>query len=156
MCWSVSDNGCELGAGQAGPLGDTRRIFLEGGIRSPLVVWGPGLIAEDAVGTRNTSSVFSAIELAPSLLRLAKAEAPEGTLYDGEDVLETLLGRSTAGRKAGDLLFTATPRSKNFYGFDQLPDLAVRQGPWKLLCDYDGSRTQLYNLEMILGRRIIC
>lgn len=141
-----SDNGCELGAGQAGPLKGYKTHLFEGGIRSPLVVWGPGLIAEDAVGTRNTSSVFSAIDLTPSLLRLAKAEAPEGTLYDGEDVLETLLGRSTAGRKA-EIYFRRPPDRKNFYGFDQLPDLAVRQGPWKLLCDYDGSRTQLYNLE---------
>lgn len=141
-----SDNGCELGAGQAGPLKGYKTHLFEGGIRSPLVVWGPGLIAEDAVGTRNTSSVFSAIDLTPSLLRLAKAEAPEGTLYDGEDVLETLLGRSIAGRKA-EIYFRRPPDRKNFYGFDQLPDLAVRQGPWKLLCDYDGSRTQLYNLE---------
>ena len=147
-----SDNGCELGAGQAGPLKGYKTHLFEGGIRSPLVVWGPGLIAEDAVGTRNTSSVFSAIDLAPSLLRLAKAEAPEGTLFDGEDVLETLLGRSTAGRKA-EIYFRRPPDRKNFYGFDQLPDLAVRQGPWKLLCDYDGSRTQLYNLESDPGEK---
>ena len=147
-----SDNGCELGAGQAGPLKGYKTHLFEGGIRSPLVVWGPGLIAEDAVGTRNTSSVFSAIDLTPSLLRLAKAEAPEGTLYDGEDVLETLLGRSTAGRKA-EIYFRRPPDRKNFYGFDQLPDLAVRQGPWKLLCDYDGSRTQLYNLESDPGEK---
>ena len=147
-----SDNGCELGAGQAGPLKGYKTHLFEGGIRSPLVVWGPGLIAEDAVGTRNTSSVFSAIDLTPSLLRLAKAEAPEGTLYDGEDVLETLLGRSTAGRKA-EIYFRRPPDRKNFYGFDQLPDLAVRQGPWKLLCDYDGSRTQLYNLASDPGEK---
>lgn len=147
-----SDNGCELGAGQAGPLKGYKTHLFEGGIRSPLVVWGPGLIAEDAVGTRNTSSVFSAIDLTPSLLRLAKAEAPAGTLYDGEDVLETLLGRSTAGRKA-EIYFRRPPDRKNFYGFDQLPDLAVRQGPWKLLCDYDGSRTQLYNLESDPGEK---
>ncbi|MGC6446534.1 MAG: sulfatase-like hydrolase/transferase [Rubripirellula sp.] len=147
-----SDNGCELGAGQAGPLKGYKTHLFEGGIRSPLVVWGPGLIAEDAVGTRNTSSVFSAIDLTPSLLRLAKAEAPEGTLYDGEDVLETLLGGSTAGRKA-EIYFRRPPDRKNFYGFDQLPDLAVRQGPWKLLCDYDGSRTQLYNLESDPGEK---
>ncbi len=147
-----SDNGCELGAGQAGPLKGYKTHLFEGGIRSPLVVWGPGLIAEDAVGTRNTSSVFSAIDLTPSILRLAKAEAPEGTLYDGEDVLETLLGRSTAGRKA-EIYFRRPPDRKNFYGCDPLPDLAVRQGPWKLLCDYDGSRTQLYNLESDPGEK---
>jgi len=26
------------------------------------------------------------------------------------------------------------------------PDLAIREGNWKLLCDYDGSNPQLYDL----------
>ena len=141
-----SDNGCELGAGQAGPLKGYKTHLFEGGIRSPLVVWGPGLIAKDAVGTRNKASVFSAIDLTPSLLRLANAESPTGTVYDGEDVLDTLLGKSTAGRQA-EIYFRRPPDRKNYYGFSQLPDLAMRQGAWKLLCDYDGSRPQLYDLE---------
>ena len=29
---------------------------------------------------------------------------------------------------------------------EQLPDLAIREGDWKLLCDYDGGRPQLFNL----------
>jgi hypothetical protein len=29
----------------------------------------------------------------------------------------------------------------------KLPDLAVREGNWKLLCEYDGSQPQLYDLE---------
>lgn len=141
-----SDNGCELGAGQAGPLKGYKTHLFEGGIRSPLVVWGPGLLDQKAVGTRNSTSVFSAIDLTPSLLKLAKAEAPLGVKYDGEDVLATLLGKSTAGRTA-ELYFRRPPDRKNYYGFSQLPDLAVRQGAWKLLCDYDGSRAQLYNLD---------
>ena len=37
-------------------------------------------------------------------------------------------------------------------GFEgQLPDLAVRRGQWKLLCDYDGSRAQLYDLSVDPG-----
>ena len=107
-----SDNGCELGAGQAGPLKGYKTHLFEGGIRSPLVVWEPGLIAEDAAGNRNTSSVFPAIDLAPSLLRLAKAEAPEGTLYDGEDVLSKRYweGPQQEGKRN---LLSETARSKN-------------------------------------------
>ena len=34
-------------------------------------------------------------------------------------------------------------------GFEgELPDLAVRRGCWKLLCDYDGSNRQLYDLSV--------
>ena len=32
------------------------------------------------------------------------------------------------------------------WGMLDLPDLAIRNGPWKLLCDYDGSRPFLYNI----------
>lgn len=140
-----SDNGCELGAGRAGPLKGYKTHLFEGGIRSPLIAWAPGLMDENAVGSRNTTSVFSAIDLVPSLLNLADAESPAGTEFDGEDVLDTLLGKSQASRQ-GDLFFRRPPDRKNYYGFDQLPDLAMRTGAWKLLCDYDGSRPQLYDL----------
>ena len=33
-----------------------------------------------------------------------------------------------------------------FYGVADLPDLAVRDGKWKLLCEYDGSQAELYDL----------
>jgi hypothetical protein len=32
-----------------------------------------------------------------------------------------------------------------------LPDLAMRDGAWKLLCDYDGSQPQLYDLAKDRG-----
>ena len=28
-----------------------------------------------------------------------------------------------------------------------MPDLAIREGKWKLFCDYDGASPELYNLE---------
>jgi uncharacterized sulfatase len=31
------------------------------------------------------------------------------------------------------------------------PDLAVRAGDWKLLCDYDGSKPELYDLARDRG-----
>ena len=34
---------------------------------------------------------------------------------------------------------------------DPKPDLAVRDNQWKLLCNVDGSHTQLYNLETDIG-----
>jgi arylsulfatase A-like enzyme len=140
-----SDNGCEQGAGRAGPLKGFKTHLYEGGIRSSLVVWAPGLMSKAATGARNTESVFSAIDLVPSLLRLAGAKGPTGAGYDGEDLLDTLLGRSTASRKA-PLYFGRPPDRKNYYGFNNLPDLAMREGKWKLLCDYDGGRPELYDL----------
>ena len=67
-------------------------------------------------------------------------------MHDGEDVLETLLGQSNASRNA-PLFFARPPDRKNFYGYENLPDLAVVDGNWKLLCDFDGARPQLYDLD---------
>ncbi len=141
-----SDNGPELGAGHAGHLKGYKTHLYEGGIRSPLIVWGPGLIFEGAAGIRNNTSVLAAIDLVPSLLNLGGADGPTPVSYDGEDLLSTLLGREEASRKA-PIYFSRPPDRKNYYGFENLPDLAVRDGQWKLLCDYDGTRPQLYNLD---------
>lgn len=101
------------------------------------------------VGKRNRGSIFSAIDLVPSLLRLSGARKPAGTVFDGEDILDTLLGENERSRD--EAIFLARPvgfKKMPMPGFDeQLPDLAVRHGQWKLLCDYDGSRPQLYDLS---------
>jgi arylsulfatase A-like enzyme len=140
-----SDNGPEQGAGQAGVLKGFKTHLFEGGVRSSLIVWAPGMMKKDAVGSINKYSVFAAIDLTPSLLKLTGAKAPTNSPCDGEDVLDTLLGNSNTSRKA-PICFSRPPDRKNYYGFTNLPDLAMRYGKWKLLCDYDGTRPQLYNV----------
>ena len=38
------------------------------------------------------------------------------------------------------IFFRRPPDRDSFFGVKNLPDLAVRSGKWKLLCEYDGSR----------------
>jgi uncharacterized sulfatase len=141
-----SDNGPEPGAGSAGPFRGAKASLYEGGIRSPLLVWGPGLVAADKAGHHNASSVFSAMDLVPSLLGIADVTAPEGTAFDGENLSATLLGRSTASR-AAPIFWRRPPDRKRMAGVRRpTPDLAVRDGSWKLLCEYDGSQPELYNV----------
>jgi arylsulfatase A-like enzyme len=140
-----SDNGPELGAGRADGLKGYKTHLYEGGIRSPLIVWGPGLISTEKAGFRNRESVLSAIDLAPSLLTIAGANAPANNTYDGEVVSETLLGNSNASREK-PIYWSRPPDRKSYYGFENLPDLAVREGKWKLLCDYDGGRPMLFDV----------
>ena len=85
------------------------------------------------------------LDLVPSLLRLGGARKPVSAEYDGEDLLDTILGKSKISRKK-PLFFSRPPDRKNYYGFKNLPDLAVRHGKWKLLCDYDGGRPELYDV----------
>ena len=140
-----SDNGPDVGAGSAGPFRGTKATLYEGGTRSPLVVWGPGLIANEKAGTHNETSVFSAIDLVPSLLAIAGVAPPADVTFDGENLAPVLRGESTASR-AAPLFWRRPPDRKLAYGAGPLPDLSVRDGDWKLLCEYDGSQPELYNL----------
>lgn len=140
-----SDNGPEPGAGSAGPLRGAKGTLFEGGIRSPLVVWGPGWLDPGNAGSTNGQSVFAAFDLAPSLLKLAGIATPEGIAFDGEDLSATLTGKAAASREA-PLFWRRPPDRKTGPAGKRLPDLAVREGKWKLLCDYDGSKPMLYQL----------
>ena len=125
-------------------------MLYEGGIRSPLIVWGPGLVDAKKAGSVNRASVVAAIDVAPSLLAVAGVASEADC--DGVALRETLLGRSDASR--GKLLFFRRPPDRGaFAGEADLPDLAVRDGSWKLLCEYDGAKPQLYNLADDPGER---
>ena len=143
-----SDNGPELGAGSAGKFRGFKTHLYEGGIRSPLIAWGPGLLEPEASGTTNTSSVLSAIDLVPSLLALAGQKT--AVEFDGQNILPTLVGRSSASRGA-PLFFRRPPDRDRYYGIDNCPDLAMRSGKWKLLCEFDGTRAELYDLSQDSG-----
>lgn len=142
-----SDNGPEPGAGSAGPFRGTKGMLYEGGIRSPLIVWAPGRMDPAKVGSVNDSSIFAAFDLVPSLLKLAEVDSREEVAFDGEDLSATLLGKSDASRDT-PIFWRRPPDRKREDGpkSPDLPDLAVRDGKWKLLCEYDGSKPQLYDL----------
>lgn len=142
-----SDNGPEPGAGSAGPFRGAKTQLYEGGIRSPLIVWAPGFMEPARVGTINESSVFAAFDLVPSLLSLAGTKFEPPVTPDGEDLSATLLGREERSRTAA-IFWRRPPDRKNAPPdlMEPQPDLAVREGQWKLLCNYDGSGRQLYDL----------
>lgn len=142
-----SDNGPEPGAGSAGPFRGYKGGLYEGGTRSPLIAWGPGLINKNDAGVHNETSVFAAFDLAPSMLAIAKIPVPEGKNFDGENLASVLLGQSQGSRVAP--IFWRRPpdhKSSIVNAQETMPDLAVRDGDWKLLCTYDGTEPQLYNL----------
>jgi arylsulfatase A-like enzyme len=96
-------------------------------------------------GTINKKSIFSAIDLVPTLLEITGTKAPNNANFDGESLPDVLLGKSNLSRKQ-DLLFRRPPDRDSFYGVKDLPDLAIRSGKWKLLCEYDGSDALLYTI----------
>jgi uncharacterized sulfatase len=150
----ASDNGHESGAGRSDPLRGAKTWLYEGGIRSPLIVWGPGLVEKEAAGKANTSSILCALDINRSLYTLCGTELPGGGRLDGEDLSSTLLGRQRTSRSAP--IFWRRPPDRPGFGHglkEDNPDLAVRDGRWKFLVNYDDSDPQLYHLGKDAGEK---
>jgi len=141
----ASDNGHEEGAGSSDPLRGAKTWLYEGGIRSPLIAWGPGLLAKGVAGTVNRESVFCALDLNRTFYTLAGIAPPAGAVLDGEDVTGTLLGKEKQGRRAP--IFFRRPPDRPGSKTEDNPDLAVRDDKWKFTVNYDGSRPQLFDLD---------
>lgn len=146
-----SDNGPEPGVGSAGPFRGSKTTLYEGGTRSPLIVWAPGWIEKVSKGTVNQQSIIAAIDLLPSMLSIAKIEV-SNVRFDGENMASVLLGHSHASRTK-PIFWRRPPDRKTVSRAlpERLPDLAMRDGNWKFLCDYDGSQPQLYELTKDRG-----
>lgn len=142
----MSDNGHEEGAGSSDPLRGAKTWLYEGGVRSPLIAWGPGLIAQDVVGSTNDTSILCALDINRSLYSLTGAPFPDDATSDGEDLSATLLGKQNDSRKTP--IFWRRPPDRPGNDQQDNPDLAVRDGKWKYLVNYDGSDPQLYDLTV--------
>ncbi|HVJ85655.1 MAG TPA: sulfatase-like hydrolase/transferase [Caulifigura sp.] len=141
----TSDNGPEPGAGSAAPYRGTKGQLYEGGIREPLIVWAPGLIKPAAVGKTNSASWLTAVDVSRSLLAIAGVEVSADRRLDGEDLSSTLLGAAEESRKSPAIWLRPSDRPGPKDA--PLPDLAIRDGKWKLLTMSDGSGMQLYDLS---------
>lgn len=141
----MSDNGHEEGAGNAAPLRGAKTWLYEGGVRSPLIVWGPGLLAENVEGTINDKSILCAMDVNRSLYSITNAPLPTNTQFDGEDLSKTILGHTKDSRQQP--IFWRRPPDRPGTQQQDNPDLAVREGNWKYYINYDGSDPQLYDLN---------
>ena len=140
----ASDNGPEPGAGSAGPFRGHKGMIYEGGIREPFIVWSPGFLEKSVHGAINRTTVVSALDFFPSIARLAGATLPLQEKLDGEDLSRVWLGQSSAPRTTS--LFWNRPPDRPGPAADPWPDLAMREGNWKLLLMRDGSNAQLFDL----------
>jgi arylsulfatase A-like enzyme len=131
--------------GLTGGLRGRKWSLYEGGLREPLIVRWSGTIP---AGTVNRETVMAAVDLLPSLCALAGVSLPEGYEPDGLDLSEAMLGRAAPARSRplfweyNSLGGNIRPGLKK----DQSPNLAMRDGDWKLLLNADGTGAELYNL----------
>jgi uncharacterized sulfatase len=136
----ASDNGPERGMGVSGDLRGSKGLLYEGGIRLPLIVWS-SRIAKSAVGSTNSTTVVTAMDVAPSIVSILGIQS--NAKYDGIDMSEAMLGKSTADRTK-PVMWVRPPDRPGPNG--SLPDLAIRDGKWKLLVKRDGSRAELFDI----------
>jgi uncharacterized sulfatase len=136
-----SDNGQEPGLGSSGGLRGAKGQLYEGGIRSPLIVWFPTRMASK--GQTNDKTLLAAIDMAPSLLAIAGVSAPTDSKFDGLDMSDALLGRGQPDRTAPVMWLRPPDRPGPQ---NKWPDLAIRDGRWKLLVDRDGSQPELFDI----------
>lgn len=143
-----SDNGPEdicIPGSSHSAAGDTpfrgrKRSLYDGGIRMPFIVRWPGVVP---AGRVNDESVVGAVDLLSTLAAAAGADVPAGGHLDGENVRDILAG---SGRQRNRPLFWDWRFTQAGSLIHHSPQLAVRDGRWKLLMNRDGSRVELYNM----------
>ena len=144
-----SDNGPEdifiqnaghSGVGSPGPFRGRKRSLYEGGVRVPFIVRWP---AKVQAGRIDDASVIAGVDFMPTLCRMAGVEMPRGHPSDGEDVSDILSGQSRARRKP---LFWEWRFNIAGHVSNRSPQLAIRDGGWKLLMNPDRSRIELYDI----------
>jgi arylsulfatase A len=140
----TSDNGPTTGAADpdffraSGPLRGYKRDLYEGGIRVPMIVRWPGIIAK---GSRN-DHVWYFPDVLPTLAELSGAEIPKN--IDGLSAVPTLLGEHVSGR---------TQKQHEFLYWEYRGARAVRMGDWKGVRPTANAKLELYNLKSDLGEK---
>jgi arylsulfatase A-like enzyme len=126
-------------------LRGSKLSLYEGGIREPLIAWWPGRVP---AGRVDTNSVLSAIDFHPTLARVAGARPAADARPDGEEMSRALFGQEFTREKP---LFWEYGRNTNSFAYpgnlqNRSPNVAMREGNWKLLVNADGSGAELFDL----------
>jgi len=138
----TSDNGPFLGVADAEPLRSGKGYLYEGGLRVPLIVRWPGVVAPGSVCA--TPVVLT--DLFATFVEAAGLELDPQVPNDGESLVPLLRGGESLRR---DALCFHYPNYA-FHGGNRLGG-AVRAGRFKLIEHFDDGSTELYDLERDIG-----
>ena len=141
----ASDNGPmpTFGGTRSGGLRGAKWSLYEAGIRLPFIVRWPGHVP---AGKVDESTVLAAVDILPSLCAIVGGALPDTAALDGENLSAAWFGQSVVRAQP---LFWEYGRNATFkypIGGDHSPNLAVREGEWKLLLNADGSGVELYDI----------
>ena len=125
--------------GDTGGLRGRKRSLFEGGVRVPFIVRWPG---HTPAGAKNNTTVFTAVDLWPTLCAAADITLPADYQGDGENLRGAFEGKEIPRTLP---IFWQWLGNKNEP--DWWPRLAVRDGDWKLVMTEDAKRVELYQLH---------
>jgi arylsulfatase A-like enzyme len=115
-------------------------------VRLPFIARWPGKVPANRT---DDTTVLCGIDLLPTLATVAHAPLPRGARLDGEDRSKALFG--TPLKERARPLFWEYGRNDEFFKYpkaaDRSPNLAIRDGTWKLLVNADGTGVELYDLS---------
>jgi arylsulfatase A-like enzyme len=148
----MSDNGGYGPATSMEPLRGSKGMLYEGGIRVPLIVRWPGVVAGGSV----TDVPVIGLDLYPTLLSVAGATLPLRQPIDGTSLLPVLRGER---QELDRPLFWHFPAYLEAYRdtvgpWRTTPAAAVRYGRFKLIHFFEDSRDELYDLTSDPGEHI--
>ena len=136
--------------GSTGGFRGRKWSLYEGGIRMVLIARWKGKIP---AGRVNETTVLAAVDLFPTLCSLVGVKPP-AVDFDGEDLSAALLGQTPRRTRA---IFWEYGRSPVYLRpgreADRSPNLAIREGRWKLLVNDDGSGLELHDIETDTSER---
>jgi arylsulfatase A-like enzyme len=145
----TSDNGPapSFRGSRSGNYRGCKASLFEGGTRMPFIVWSQGYLAPK--GKIDNTSVVSALDLFISLSKIGGASLPANYQSDGTDMSKAITGTPQTRNKP--LFWEYRRNDKKAFPkpadtLDVSPNIAVRDGNWKLLMNYDGSDATLFNL----------
>jgi arylsulfatase A-like enzyme len=130
---------------RVGGLRGQKLSLYEGGIRVPFVAWWPAKVKGGVV---NETTVIAAVDFVPTLATICGAKLPKDYAPDGEDMTKAVLGETPPrtrplfweyGRNDTSFAYPKDPKHRS-------PNVAVRDGQWKLLANADGKGVELYDL----------
>jgi arylsulfatase A-like enzyme len=143
----IGDNGAlpTFDQTRVGGLRGSKLSLYEGGTRVPFLAWWPGLVKGGVVNDR---TVISCLDLLPTLASICGAALPAGYTPDGEDLSGAIRGGAPTRTKP---LYWEYGRNPTSFAYPseakhRSPNLAVRDGEWKLLVHDDGHGAELYDL----------
>ena len=148
VCFTSDNGGVSSGDSYSSsmlPLRGGKGRQWEGGIREPLYVRHPELIAASSI----CDVPVSGIDFYPTFLELAGITAPQERVLDGRSIVSLLTGKQDRALAERDL-FWHYPHYGN-QGGD--PSSIIRNGPWKLIYYHEDGHDELYNLDSDPGEQ---